>query len=82
MSSPATSSPRTRRPTLARVGGAVWRLGEALFAVEDELDKRPHGNFLHAGLSMVPVVGALGKYMGEWSGLKRAARQAEEWLRR
>jgi hypothetical protein len=69
-------------PTLARIGRAVWRLGRALFAVEDELDKRPHGNFLHEGLGLLPVVGVLGKYLGEWSGLKRAAKLAEEWLRR
>ena len=56
--SPATWPSRTRPPTLARVGGAVWRLGRALFAVEDELDKRPHGNFLHQGLGLLPVVGA------------------------
>lgn len=67
-------------PTVARVGAAVWRLGRALFAVEDELDKRPHGNRLHEGLGMLPVVGALGKYLGEWSGLKRAAREAEKLL--
>ncbi len=69
-------------PTLTRIGRAVWRLGRALFAVENELDKRPHGNFLHEGLSMLPVVGALGKYLGEWSGLKRAARMAEARLSR
>lgn len=69
-------------PTLPRVGRAVWRLGRALFAVEDELDKRPHGNLLHEGLGMLPVVGAVGKYLGEWSGLKKAAREAEERLRR
>jgi hypothetical protein len=68
-------------PTLARVGRAVWRLGRALLAVEDELDKRPHGNLLHEGLGMVPVVGALGKYLGEWSGMKKAAREAEKRLR-
>ena len=67
-------------PTLARVGRAVWRLGRALFAVEDELDKRPHGNFLHEGIGMLPVVGAVGKYLGEWSGLKKAAREAERRL--
>jgi hypothetical protein len=69
-------------PTLRRVGRAVWRLGRALFAVEDELGKRPHGNVLHEGLSMLPVVGAVGKYLGEWSGLKKAAREAERRLRR
>lgn len=67
-------------PTLQRIGRALWRLGRALFAMEGELDKRPHGNLLHEGIGMLPVVGALGKYLGEWSGLKRAAREAEEWL--
>jgi hypothetical protein len=74
LSKPATT------PTLTRVARAVWRLGRALFAVEDELDKRPHGNLLHEGLGMVPVVGAVGKYLGEWSGLKKAAREAEKRL--
>ena len=69
-------------PTLSKIGKAVWRLGRALFAVEGELDKRPHGNLLHAGLSLLPVVGALGKYLGEWSGLKRAAKLAEARLAR
>jgi hypothetical protein len=68
------------KPTLARVGRAVWRLGRALLSVEDELDKRPHGNLLHEGLSLLPVVGAFGRYLGEWSGLKKAARQAEKWI--
>jgi hypothetical protein len=67
-------------PTVQRIARAVWRLGRALFAVDDELDKRPHGNFLHEGLGMIPVVGALGKYLGEWSGLKKAAREAEKRL--
>jgi hypothetical protein len=67
-------------PTLNKVARAVWRLGRALFAVEGELDKRPHGNLLHEGLGMLPVVGAVGKYLGEWSGLKKAAREAEKRL--
>ena len=69
-------------PTVTRIGKAVWRLGRALLAVEGELDRRPHGNLFHEGLGMLPVVGAVGKYLGEWSGLKKAARQAEERLRR
>lgn len=69
------------RPTLQRVGSAVWRLGRALFAVEDELDKHPHGNRFHSALGNLPVVGAVGKYLGEWSGLKRAAREAEQRLK-
>lgn len=68
------------QPTIARVGRAVWRLGRALLAVEGELGKRPHGNVFHEGLSWLPVVGAVGKYLGEWSGLKKAAREAERRL--
>jgi hypothetical protein len=70
------------RPTLRRIGSAVWRLGRALFAVEGELDKRPHGRFYHEAIAMLPVVGAVGKYFGEWSGLKRAAAEAQARLRR
>lgn len=75
-----TAPLRGQQPSLKRLAGAMWSLGRALFAIEDELDKRPHGRFYHGMLAMVPVVGAFGKYLGEWSGLKRAARRAEEWL--
>jgi hypothetical protein len=69
-------------PTLRRGGRVVWRLGRALFALADELDERPHGNLIHEGLGMLPVVGAVGKYLGEWSGLERASREAHKRLRR
>ncbi len=68
------------RPTLRRIGSAVWRLGRALFAVGGDLDRRPHGRFYHEWIGMLPVVGAVGKYLGEWSGLKRAADQAHRRL--
>lgn len=68
------------KPLGTRIASAVWRLGRALFAVEDELDRRHHGRFYHQFLAMLPVVGVLGKYLGEWSGLKKAAREAERWL--
>src|SRR5690606_10400039 len=68
------------RLTLRKVAGAVWRLGRALLAVEDELDKRPQGRFYHDALAALPGVGVVGRYLGEWSGLKRAAKAAEKWL--
>ncbi|MEJ8280512.1 hypothetical protein [Pseudonocardia spirodelae] len=71
-----------KRATLKRVGSAVWRLGRALWSVEDELGKRPHGRFYHQWIGLLPVVGVIGKYLGEWSGLKRAARQGRLWLSR
>ena len=69
-------------PAVARIGSAVWRLGRALYSVEDELDKRPHGRFYHEAIGMLPVVGVAGRYFGEWSGLKRAAKAAEKRLAR
>jgi hypothetical protein len=68
------------KPLATRIASAVWRLGRALFAVEDQLDERHHGRFYHQFFAMLPVVGVLGKYLGEWSGLKKAAREAEKWL--
>ncbi|MFC5993947.1 hypothetical protein ACFQE5_06960 [Pseudonocardia hispaniensis] len=71
---------RRSAPTLRQIAGAVWRLGRALFAYSDELDKRPHGRFYHDAIQMVPLVGVMGRYLGEWSGLKRAARKAHDWM--
>lgn len=71
----------TSPPTLQRAARALWRLGRGLFAVENELDKRPHGSTIAGWIGMLPVLGALGKYLGEWAGLKRAAREATQWLR-
>lgn len=65
-----------------RVGSAVWNLGRVLHSVQDELDRRPHGRFYHRWVGNLPVVGAVGKYFGEWSGLKRAARDGQRWLDR
>ena len=77
--SPASWKP-DERPTLRRFGSAVWRLGRGLLALEDELDKRPHGRFYHDAVGLCRWSGAVGKYFGEWSGLKRAARAGEKWL--
>lgn len=69
-----------KKPTLRRVGGALWRMGRALLAVEGELGKRPRGGRITRWLSLIPVVGVAGKYLGEWSGLKKAAKAGEEWI--
>ncbi|GEL24153.1 hypothetical protein PSU4_31070 [Pseudonocardia sulfidoxydans NBRC 16205] len=68
------------RSTARRVTTALWRMGRALYAVEDELDKRPHGRFYHDAVGLLPGVGAVGKYFGEWSGLKRASKKAHRRL--
>ena len=69
-----------KKPTLQRLGGALWRMGRALLAVEGELGKRPRGGFIARWMSLIPVVGVAGKYLGEWSGLKKAAKAGEAWI--
>ena len=58
----------------------LWRQGRLLLAVQDELEKRPHGRFYHRALGMLPIVGMAGDYLGERSALKRAAKAADRWL--
>lgn len=69
-----------KKPTLQRLGGALWRMGRGLLAVEGELGKRRRGGFITRWISLIPVVGVAGKYLGEWSGLKKAAKAGEAWI--
>jgi hypothetical protein len=69
-----------KKPTFKRLGGALWRMGRGLLAIEGELGKRPRGGRITRWISLIPVVGVGGKYLGEWSGLKKAAKAGEEWI--
>jgi hypothetical protein len=71
---------KEKKPTLQRVGAALWRMGRALLAVEGELGKRPRGGRIARLMALIPVVGVAGKYLGEWSGLKKAAKAGEDWI--
>jgi hypothetical protein len=55
---------------------AVWRMGRSLFALNEELDRRPQGRWWWRSVANLPVVGAVGAYKSERSGLKRAAKRA------
>ncbi len=57
-------------------------MGRSLFALHEELDRRPQGHWWWRTLANVPVVGAFGAYKSERSGLKRAARRAANLLGR
>ena len=70
------SSGHGRDGTLRALARAVWRMGRSLFALHEELDRRPQGRWWWRTLANLPVVGALGSYKSERSGLKRAARRA------
>ncbi|MGH3623037.1 MAG: hypothetical protein ACRDQ5_14785, partial [Sciscionella sp.] len=68
------------RVTLRAMASTVWKLGKALRSLSDELDKRPRGRFYHKALGKLPVVGMLGDYLGERSGLERAAKAGTNWI--
>lgn len=69
----------SRLRSLAR---AVWRMGRSLFALHDELGRRPQGRRFWRAVANLPVVGAFGAYKAERSGLKRAAKHAAAWVAR
>ncbi len=58
----------------------LWKLGRSLFAVTEELEKRPSGRFYHQALGALPVVGLVGNYFGERSALKKVAKRASTWF--
>jgi hypothetical protein len=76
-----TSSGHSRDGKLKSLARAVWRMGRSLFALHDELDRRPQGHWWWRTVANLPVVGAVGAYKSERSGLRRAARRAAGQLR-
>ena len=68
------------KPTLKASARTLWRLGRSLLSITGELEKRPSGRFYHNVIGMLPVVGMVGDYFGERSGLKRVAKRARKWL--
>jgi len=69
------------RSALVGAGKAVWRYGRVMRSIVGELQVRPHGRWGHRMLGKLPVAGVVGDYLGERSALKRAVRQADEWVR-
>ncbi|MGW0162060.1 hypothetical protein ACWDUN_22380 [Mycobacterium sp. NPDC003323] len=59
----------------------LWHLAGILNAVGDELAKRPHPRAIYRYVGMIPLVGALAAYLGEYGALHRAAKAGEKWLR-
>lgn len=51
----------------------LWRAARLLSRIDDALDARPKGKWLHRALSNLPVVGVAGGYAAEREGLRRAA---------
>lgn len=70
------------RGRLAALARAVWRMGRTLWALDDELDRRPRGSKAWRLAANLPVVGAVANYRSERSGLTKAAASAVAWIER
>ncbi|MDX1871977.1 hypothetical protein SBI67_07590 [Mycolicibacterium sp. 120266] len=62
------------------LAGKVWHLAGILNAVGGELGKRPQPRGLFRYLGMLPWLGAVADYFGEYGALVRAAAAAEQWI--
>jgi hypothetical protein len=60
----------------------IWHLAGILNAVGGELAKRPHPRRIFRYIGMLPVVGAVAAYLGEYGALHRAAKAGEQWISR
>jgi hypothetical protein len=58
----------------------LWHLAGILNAVGDELGKRPHPRKVFQYLGMLPWIGAVADYLGEYGALVRAADAGEAWI--
>lgn len=58
----------------------LWHLVGILNAIGDELGKRPHPRGLFRYLGMLPWLGAIADYLGEYGALVRAAAAGEAWI--
>lgn len=60
--------------------GLVWTTVGLVRAIGDELTKRPHPRLLFRYLGMLPAVGAIADFIGEFGALNRAADEGQRWI--
>lgn len=61
---------------------SLWHLVGLLRAIGDELVKRPQPRRFYHYLGMLPAVGAVADYFGEYGALVRAAKEGRSWIER
>jgi hypothetical protein len=67
-------------PTDRGLVKAVWHLAGVVRAIGDELVKRPRPRPVFRYLGMLPAVGAIADYLGEYGALVRAAKAGRHWI--
>lgn len=60
--------------------GKLWHLAAILNAVSEEIGKRPHPRSIFRYFGMLPWIGAVADYLGEYGALVRAAAAGEAWI--
>jgi hypothetical protein len=58
----------------------LWQITRIVRSVSAELEKRPHGSSVYRLVGKLPVVGAVGDFLYETGGVRRAADAGERWL--
>jgi hypothetical protein len=74
-------SPSTDGPPIAVVK-SLWHLVGLMRAIGGELVKRPRPRGIYRYLGMLPAVGAIADYLGEYGALVRAAKEGRAWIAR
>jgi hypothetical protein len=80
--SSAAMDPEEAWPELSdrSIIGKLWHLAGILNAVSEELGKRPHPRSIFRYFAMLPWIGAVADYLGEYGALVRAADAGETWI--
>jgi hypothetical protein len=64
----------------AGVAKGLWKLAGLLNSIGDEVARRPQPRAPFTWLGMLPAVGAVASYFGEFGALSRAAKAGRRWL--
>jgi hypothetical protein len=62
--------------------GTLWRLARTFSSVQGLLEERPRGGLMSRALGKAPVVGALGGWLDERAGVRKAADETARLLGR
>lgn len=58
----------------------LWRISKMVRGIGGELGKRPQPDKIFRYLSVLPFVGAVADYFGEYAALERAAEDGQRWV--
>ena len=76
----AQSGSHDPAPVSVPVVDELWKAAGVMRAVGDELDKRPKPARVFHYLGMLPGLGAVADYLGEYGALNHAAKASRDWI--